>query len=60
MWFCNLNDDNKNFRVFSPDEALSNRLNHMFDESDRQFEGLIYENDEYLSREGRIIDSMLS
>lgn len=26
-----LNEDNHNFRIFGPDEALSNRLNHIFD-----------------------------
>ena len=55
-----LNKDNHNFRVFSPDEALSNRLNFMFDETNRQFEGNIKENDEFLSTYGRVIDSMLS
>ena len=53
-----LNKDN--FRVFSPDEALSNRLNYMFDETDRQFEGNILDSDEYLNNSGRVIDSMLS
>ena len=55
-----LNENNRNFRVFSPDEALSNRLNYMFEESNRQFEGEIYDTDEFLSKDGRIIDSMLS
>lgn len=55
-----LNEENRNFRAFSPDEALSNRLNYMFEESDRQFEGEIYDTDEFLSKDGRIIDSMLS
>jgi len=53
-----LNKDN--FRVFSPDEALSNRLNYMFDETNRQFEGNILDSDEYLNNSGRVIDSMLS
>lgn len=55
-----LNNDQKNFRVFSPDEALSNRLNYMFDETSRQFEGEIYDNDEFLATSGRVVDSMLS
>ncbi len=49
-----------NFRVFGPDEAMSNRLNHMFEETNRQFNGSIKDNDEYISPSGRIIDSMLS
>lgn len=55
-----LNQDNRNFRVFSPDEALSNRLNYMFDETSRQFDAEIFDTDEYLSKDGRVIDSMLS
>ena len=55
-----LNENNRNFRAFSPDEALSNRLNYMFEESDRQFEGEIYDTDEFLSKDIRIVDSMAS
>ena len=55
-----LNQDSRNFRAFSPDEALSNRLNYMFDATSRQFEGEIYSYDEFLNPDGRIIDSMLS
>ena len=53
-----LNPDN--FRVFGPDEALSNRLNNMFEASNRQWVNKTYESDEYLSSKGRIIDSYLS
>ena len=55
-----LNKEERNFRAFAPDEALSNRLNYMFDETTRQFEGNILENDEFLDSYGRVIDSMLS
>ena len=54
------NEDTKNFRIFGPDEAMSNRLNHVFEETNRQFMGIRVSNDEYLSSSGRIIDSMLS
>lgn len=53
-----LNKDN--FRFFGPDEALSNRLNHVFEETNRQFNGKIYDYDEYLNDSGRVIDSVLS
>jgi xylulose-5-phosphate/fructose-6-phosphate phosphoketolase len=53
-----LNPDN--FRVFGPDEALSNRLNYVFDVTKRQFLGKKYDYDEFLSNEGRVIDSYLS
>ncbi len=49
-----------NFRVFGPDEALSNRLNYAFEATNRQWEGKILNTDEYLNPSGRIIDSMLS
>ena len=49
-----------NFRIFGPDEALSNRLNYAFEETNRQWNATMIPNDEYLSREGRIIDSYLS
>lgn len=55
-----LNDESKNFRVFGPDEALSNRLNYIFEETNRQFNGKKYEIDEFLSDDGRVIDSVLS
>ena len=55
-----LNKESKNFRVFGPDEALSNRLNFMFDEEKRSWDAITYVDDEFLSHEGRIMDSYLS
>ena len=55
-----LNQDKRNFRVFGPDEALSNRLNYMFDETNRQWNATMYDNDEFLNNDGRVMDSMLS
>ena len=55
-----LNKDNKNFRVFSPDEAKSNRLNHIFEAEKRMFGGKILSTDEDLAKDGRIMDSYLS
>ena len=54
------NESNRNFRVFGPDEALSNRLNFAFEKTNRQWNLTINDNDEYLAQDGRIIDSMLS
>ena len=54
------NEKNRNFRIFGPDEALSNRLNHVFEETNRQFNGEKFDYDEYLSNDGRVIDSILS
>lgn len=55
-----LNENKKNFRIFGPDEALSNRLNHVFEATNRQWNGISYENDEYIGPTGRVIDSVLS
>lgn len=55
-----LNENKKNFRIFGPDEALSNRLNHVFEVTNRQWNGIKYDTDEYLSTSGRVIDSVLS
>jgi len=49
-----------NFRVFGPDEALSNRLNYAFEETNRQWNATIFPSDEYIAKSGRIIDSYLS
>ena len=54
------NADNRNFRVFGPDEAMSNRLKYMFEETNRQFVANKLDNDEYLNNDGRVIDSILS
>lgn len=50
-----------NFRIFGPDEAKSNRLNHVFEVTDRQWlEPKYPDYDEWLSSVGRVIDSQLS
>ena len=55
-----LNQESRNFRIFGPDEAISNRLNAIFDETNRQWVNKTYESDEYLNSDGRVIDSYLS
>ena len=54
------NEPNRNFRVFGPDEAMSNRLKYVFEETNRQFTGSKLANDEFISSDGRVIDTMLS
>lgn len=56
----NYNESKSNFRIFGPDETLSNRLNHVFEVTNRQWLSNIDQNDEFLSHNGRVIDSMLS
>ncbi len=55
-----LNDKNKNFRIFGPDEALSNRFNHIFETTNRTWNYKTLKNDEFLSSDGRVMDSYLS
>ncbi len=55
-----LNDDHKNFRIFGPDETMSNRLNHAFEAANRDWNAETLPTDEFLAPDGRIMDSMLS
>ena len=55
-----LNKNNKNFRMFGPDEALSNRFNHVFEETSRTWDYKVNNNDEFLAVDGRVMDSYLS
>ena len=56
----NLNRDNNNFRLFCPDEAMSNRLYKIFEATKRDFQLPTNMDDEYLSKNGKIMDSYLS
>ncbi len=49
-----------NFRAFGPDETMSNRLSHLFDITTRRWYLPIKKDDDYLSIEGRVMDSYLS
>lgn len=49
-----------NFKIFGPDEALSNRLNYVFNKEKRRFDASIYPSDELLSNDGNVFDSYLS
>jgi xylulose-5-phosphate/fructose-6-phosphate phosphoketolase len=53
-----LNQTKRNFRLFSPDETYSNRLQDMFKETTRAFVGKIEEWDADMSRDGRIIEML--
>jgi xylulose-5-phosphate/fructose-6-phosphate phosphoketolase len=50
------NQDQRNFRVFGPDETLSNRLNAVFEATNRQWDAQTLPNDEFLAAEGRVIE----
>ena len=55
-----LNAHNKNFRIFGPDETMSNRLKHTFETERRSWMADMKDNDEFLAHNGRVMDSMLS
>lgn len=55
-----LNKKYRNFRIFGPDETVSNRLEAVFEETDRQWLGETRPNDEFLAPQGALLDSMLS
>ena len=55
-----LNKNNHNFRIFGPDETNSNRLASVFDVDNRRWNAKIENNDEFLSVDGTVMDSMLS
>jgi xylulose-5-phosphate/fructose-6-phosphate phosphoketolase len=53
-----LNDEQKNFRVFGPDETLSNGLEALFEVTTRQWEGATAPNDEFLAPTGRVMEML--
>ncbi|HEX2768543.1 MAG TPA: phosphoketolase family protein, partial [Geobacteraceae bacterium] len=53
-----LNQDQRNFRIFGPDETLSNRLNAVFEVTNRQWEARTVANDEFLAHDGRVMEML--
>jgi xylulose-5-phosphate/fructose-6-phosphate phosphoketolase len=51
-----LNDPSKNFRVFGPDETASNRLDAIYEATDKVFLEPLLAVDEHLSAEGRVME----
>ena len=52
------NHSTRNFRIFGPDETLSNKLNAVFEASDRQWLAEMAHDDEFLAHDGRIIEML--
>jgi xylulose-5-phosphate/fructose-6-phosphate phosphoketolase len=50
------NEDNANFRFFCPDETTSNRMEHIFEATERAFMWPMVDSDEYLSHAGRVME----
>ena len=55
-----LNAAERNFRAFGPDETNSNRLNSVFEATDRAWDAGTVDFDDHLAPDGRVMDSMLS
>ncbi len=55
-----MNDETANFRLFAPDETLSNRMAPLFEVTNRQWNGVTLTNDEFLNKRGAVVDSVLS
>jgi len=55
-----MNQEERNFRVFGPDETVSNLLTDVFQVTSRQWDARMEKNDAFLSPDGRVLDSMLS
>src|SRR5680860_1306329 len=53
-----LNEAQRNFRIFGPDETLSNRLNSVFEATERQWEAETIATDELLKKDGRVIEML--
>ncbi len=50
------NADSKNFRVFGPDETASNRLDAVYEVTDKVFMEPMLPTDEHLSKDGRVME----
>ena len=53
-----LNNEQHNFRIFGPDETLSNRLNAVFEVTNRQWMANTEKNDEFLATDGRVMEML--
>lgn len=55
-----LNSQRRNFRVFAPDETMSNKLEAVFETTSRQWNARVQDGDDFLAQDGFVLDSMLS
>jgi xylulose-5-phosphate/fructose-6-phosphate phosphoketolase len=53
-----LNEQTRNFRVFGPDETISNGLETLFECTNRQWQGTYAPNDEFLAPTGRVVEML--
>jgi xylulose-5-phosphate/fructose-6-phosphate phosphoketolase len=53
-----LNAEQRNFRIFGPDETASNRLTAVFEVTNKQWLGTVIPTDDHLSPHGRVIEML--
>jgi xylulose-5-phosphate/fructose-6-phosphate phosphoketolase len=53
-----LNEAQRNFRIFGPDETLSNGLEAVFEATNRQWLAATADNDEFLAPTGRVMEML--
>ncbi len=53
-----LNDEARNFRIFGPDETLSNGLEAVFEATNRQWDATTARDDEFLAPDGRVMEML--
>jgi xylulose-5-phosphate/fructose-6-phosphate phosphoketolase len=53
-----LNADERNFRIFGPDETASNRLTAVFEATDKQWQAEVVPTDDHLAPQGRVVEML--
>lgn len=53
-----MNETSLNFRIFGPDETVSNRLEEVFKVTNRQWNTTVDNNDEFLAQTGRVMEML--
>ncbi|UOE52483.1 phosphoketolase family protein [Mucilaginibacter sp. SMC90] len=52
------NGQERNFRIFGPDETVSNRFDVIFEATNRQWEGPVLNTDEFQATDGRVMEML--
>jgi xylulose-5-phosphate/fructose-6-phosphate phosphoketolase len=53
-----MNAESRNFRIFGPDETVSNRLEAVFEATQRQWELPVLATDDFLAPQGRVMEML--
>jgi xylulose-5-phosphate/fructose-6-phosphate phosphoketolase len=52
------NSSDRNFRIFGPDETLSNKLDAVFETTSRQWDAPVVDSDEFLAPKGSVMEML--